>query len=83
MPHHDGVLFGEMIIAHSLIEELGDGRTRTFLALLECPDLELAHADWEALDRFVTRLSEQLGPDCRAVSQLRSPMKEPQPCPER
>ena len=82
MPHHDGVLFGEMIIAHSLIEELGDRRTRTFLALLECPDLELAHADREALDRFVTRLSEQLGADCMAVSQLRSFRKDSPPCPE-
>lgn len=80
--HHECVLFGDLVIAHSLIEELGDRRTKTFLALLECPELELAPADREAYGRFVQRLSEQFGPDCQVVTQLESVDRANPSCPE-
>lgn len=70
-----------MVIAHSLIEELGPRRTTSFLVLLEHPELELPPSDQEALERFTERLAEQFGPECRAVRQLRSALRDRGPCP--
>ena len=76
------MLLGGVVIARSLIDELGDRRTKTLLALLEYPEFELAPADRQAYARFVMRLSEQLGPDSRAVEQLRFLAEEQSLCPE-
>lgn len=79
--HHGVVLYGDMVIAHSLVEELGSRRTNSILVLLEHPELELAPSDQEALERFIERLSEQYGPENGAVRQLRSVLRDRGPCP--
>ncbi len=61
-----------MVIAYSLIEELGSRRTSTFLALLETPDLSLAPQDRAVLASFIDRLAEQFGTEHAAVRQLRA-----------
>lgn len=71
-----------MVIAHSLIEELGPRRTSTVLALLETPDLSLAPQDAEALRAFTARLAEQFGPQHAAVRQLQAAAPEASDCPE-
>ena len=60
-----------MLIAHSLIEELGSRRATTFLAGLEMPDLQLAPHDRQALTRFLERVAEHYGPEHETIVQLR------------
>lgn len=69
--HHDGMLYGDMIIAHALIEELGSRRAEAFLSLLEQPHPPLAQVDAAALQRFIERVEEQFGGGSRVADQFR------------
>lgn len=82
MRHNEHVLFGDMVVAHSLLEELGSRRTSTFLVLLETPELELAPQDRAALSDFIDRLAEQFGPEHAAVKQLQEVAPAKVDCPD-
>lgn len=69
--HHDGMLYGDMIIAHTLIEELGSRRAEAFLALLEQPHPPLSQVDSDALQRFIARVEEQFGNGSQVAEQFR------------
>ena len=71
-----------MVIAHSLIEELGPRRTGTLLALLEMPDLGLAPRDAEALASFIERVALHYGEDHLVVRQLQAAAPPAADCPE-
>lgn len=75
------MLFGDLVIAHSLIEELGPRRTDTMLALLEFPDLPLSRSDQEAFTQFLGKLQDQFGDTHDVLSQLRAVIEEQGPCP--
>ncbi len=80
---NDGhVLFGDMVIAHSLLEELGERRTTFILAMLENPELELAPSDKAAFSRFLQRLEDHYGRDMPACRQLRVISGDAAECPE-
>ena len=72
-----------MIIAHSLVEELGARRTNTILAMLENPELELAPADQAAFRRFLERLADNYGQEAPEVRQLLAIRPDKPECPER
>ncbi|HLR47102.1 MAG TPA: hypothetical protein VK092_08075 [Deinococcales bacterium] len=61
-----------MIIAHQLIETLGEERSCLLLALLESDPVELSAADREAFAAFLAELTRHYGPDLPALGQLRS-----------
>jgi len=80
--HDCGVLFGDMVITHTLVSELGERRVNTLLAMLENPDLQLTPSDRHAFEQFLARLESHFGSELPAVRQLRVLSGPADGCPE-
>ena len=76
------MLFGDLVIAHSLIASLGERRVNAILAMLENPELLLADSDRYAFERFLDRLADHYGPDMPALRQLSVLRRSVADCPE-